>query len=86
MLHKYQIAEQVRAGVEHDNAEERNAYEAAQRLVALLCERLSIAWGSSAVLSVANNTRCAQSYTDASSPLESLSPLGLQLFQLFLLL
>lgn len=56
-LHKYHIAEHERDAVDHSSIEERNACDAAQRLVSMLCERLCSAWGSSAVVSAANALR-----------------------------
>lgn len=56
-LHKYHVAENERDAVEHSSVEERNACDAAQRLVSMLCERLCSAWGSSAVVSAANRLR-----------------------------
>lgn len=58
-LHKYHTAEDA-VDVTGFNSEERNAYEAAQRLVSLLCERICTAWGDRAVLSVADTIRCTQ--------------------------
>lgn len=56
-LHKYHVAEGERDAVEHSSIEERNACDAAQRLVSMLCERLCSAWGNSAVVSAANRLR-----------------------------
>lgn len=48
--------------MEHSSIEERNACDAAQRLVSMLCERLCSAWGSSAVVSAANRLRYTGSW------------------------
>lgn len=56
-LHTYHIAEHERDVVDYSSIEERNACDAAQRLVSMLCERLCSAWGSSAVVSAANTLR-----------------------------
>lgn len=56
-LHKYHVAENERDAVEDSSIEERNACDAAQRLVSMLCERLCSAWGSSAVVAAANQLR-----------------------------
>lgn len=57
-LHTYHMAENARdAAVDYSSVEERNACDAAQRLVSMLCERLCSAWGSSAVVSAANSIR-----------------------------
>ncbi len=56
-LHKYHVAEKEREALDFSSVEERNACDAAQRLVSMLCERLCSAWGSSAVVSAANKLR-----------------------------
>ncbi|CAM9903323.1 unnamed protein product [Scytosiphon promiscuus] len=57
-LHKYHMAEKARDSVvEHSGVEERNACDAAQRLVSMLCERLCSAWGSTEVVSAATFIR-----------------------------
>lgn len=57
-LHKYHVKQTTREAVSH-NVEERNAHDAAERLVVMLCERLCNTWGSAAVRTAVTNIRCA---------------------------
>lgn len=58
-LHKFYVKQSTRDAVSHNNVEECNAHDAAERLVVMLCERLCNVWGSTSVRAAVGNIRCA---------------------------